>query len=556
MKFTLFTLLMLPVCLAAQLIISQLEFEGNHRLSSRELARVVVSREGEPYDPVAVQGDTRRIAEYYASRGHYNIEAFTPRVEPGNRRVRITFVVRELEPVLLDTLHISGTHAISESRLRPMIRADDVRSLDDTDALVRRIPQLYAELGWLFARCTLDSLGWENGQAAAWVRVEEGPACRPRQWRFEGNDVTRPATILRISQADRVETLTLPLLYRMEENLRRKDYIREVEVVPLDGQTVLFRLREDRMTHVSAALGYNNDDSGDDTLTGWVRLAFLNLFGADRDLRLDWHRLSHDRSSIEMAYHESGPLRWPVAADVRLFREEVDSTFIHTTFDTEVYVFTLTQRFGVYAGVDDYMPGSRRPKLIEKASYKKVGGVWSYNGEDNLGNPSSGDAVSIRSYWIYHREDGQGRGKTATEFDLAHYQPLGFDWVLALGLHGRGYDTSDISDYERFEMGGAASLRGFIENRFAGHRLGWGSLELRRLLGRDSRTFIFADYGAVEWADAEGEHRQIDLAGVGLGLRVMTRIGQFQLDYAVGHDSEGWGAPLDGFVHFGIETRL
>ena len=548
--------LLLPGLLAAQLVVSQVRFEGNKRFGSRELAHVVHTQPGEPYDPVTAQGDAKRLAQYYADRGYYHIEVLAPRAEPAADRVVITFVLRELEPVRLDTLNIAGARAISQSRLRELLRTDAVLTLDDTGDLVSRLPQLYADRGWLFASCTLDSLGWEDGRTAAWLRVDEGPQCRPTQWRFMGNGTTRKETILKISQADRVEVLTWALLQRMEENLRRKEYIREAEVIPLDGHTVLFRIVEDRMTHVAAVLGYSNDDAGDNTLTGWVQLAFLNLFGTDRSLELDWRRLYASRSSIQMTYHESGPARWPLAADLSLFREEVDSTYIHTTVDVEAYYYTLTQEFGLYAGVDDYMPGPRRPKLVQKASYKKLGAFWSYSGEDYLRNPRKGDAADIRSYWIYNRDDGDGNSKTATEFDLAHYQSLWGGWVLALALHGRGYSTDDIASYERFEMGGAGSLRGFVESRFAGHRLGWASLEMRYLLGRDSRAFTFADYGAVEWAADGQQHRQKDLIGVGVGLRVMTRLGQLQLDYAVGHDNTGWGDPMNGIVHFGIQTRL
>lgn len=556
MRTLLALMLLAPVLLAAQLTVSLVDFEGNKRFSDRELLRVVKTQPDTPLDPQTVQSDPQRIVEHYAAHGRYNVQALTPRIEPNGREARVTFVVEELEPVRIDSVSITGARAISERRLRELLRVDNVRTFDETGALVEAIPRLYADNGWLFAACTLDSIGHSDDQMTAWLRIEEGPACRPRNWRFEGAETTRHETILKISQADRVDMLTTPILLQIEENLRRKEYIRDAVVIPINGDTALLRIEEDRMTHISAVLGYSNDDNGDNTLTGWVNVAFLNLFGTDRALEIDWARATADRSAIEMKYHESGPLRWPVAGDLTLYREEIDSTYIHTTVEVEAYYYTLTQRFGVSAGVDDYLPGSRRPKLIEKASYKSFGAFWSYHGEDYQRNPRRGDAAEVRGKWIVNNEAGETKSKTATEFDLAHYQSLWGSWVMALALHGRGYDTHDIEDYERYEMGGAASLRGFIENRFAGSRLGWADVEMRYLLGRNSRAFLFFDYGAVEWSD-EGEMTRLkDLIGVGFGLRVMTRVGQFQLDYAVGKDNAGWGDPADGIVHFGIETRL
>jgi len=557
-RLLLLLLALFPMVLSAQsvpLIVANEDFLGNRRFTDRELAKLTLSEPDTPYDPATAREDARRIADHYAAAGDYTVRVQAPLVQmTTDNRVRLTYIIEERAPVVLDTLYISGARVISERRLREMLpRAN---SFADMDALVQRIPQLYADRGYLFAACSLDSLGWQGNQAAVWLRVEEGPLCRPQRFRFEGNTNTRPGTVLKIAQARRVDVLTLPLLRRMEENLGRKDYITEAEVIPLDAQTVLFRLKEGRQTTFYALLGYNNisDDDNANTLTGRVKLEFLNLFGTDRSLLLNWQRLTRYRSSIEFSYHESGPGDWPFAADLTLYREEVDSTYIQSTVDMEVYYYTLVQKVGIYAGVDDYMPGSRRPQTIEKASYKKIGGLWSWSGEDYLRNPTRGESADVLVYRVYNRKEGEANWKTATEFDLAHYQPLGLNFVLALALHGRGYSTTNVADYEQFEMGGATSLRGFYENLYAGYRLGWATAELRRLLGRDSRAYAFIDYGVVDWADDDGPPSRSDLFGVGLGLRVMTRIGQFQLDYAVKHDEIGWANPFDGIVHFGIQT--
>ena len=46
--------------------------------------------------------------------------------------------------------------------------------------------------------------------------------------------------------------------------------------------------------------------------------------------------------------------------------QEVDSTYIQSAVDVEVYYYTLYQKYGIYMGIEDIYPGSRRPKTVEK----------------------------------------------------------------------------------------------------------------------------------------------------------------------------------------------
>jgi hypothetical protein len=39
-------------------------------------------------------------------------------------------------------------------------------------------------------------------------------------------------------------------------------------------------------------------------------------------------------------------------------------------------------------------------------------------------------------------------------------------------------------------------------------------------------------------------------------LRIRTAIGMLGLDYAIGYDSKDWTNPMNGMLHFGIETKL
>ena len=113
-------------------------------------------------------------------------------------------------------------------------------------------------------------------------------------------------------------------------------------------------------------------------------------------------------------------------------------------------------------------------------------------------------------------------------------------------------ENKDLSNLEYFYLGGNANLRGFTENQFAGYLLIWSKLELRYLLSRKSRTFLFLDHGFVK----SNEYLYGMLFGFGLGLRIETRLGLLGIDYGLSYSEGVFRNPLDGIIHFGIETKL
>ena len=63
---------------------------------------------------------------------------------------------------------------------------------------------------------------------------------------------------------------------------------------------------------------------------------------------------------------------------------------------------------------------------------------------------------------------------------------------------------------------------------------------------------MFFDYGFVQNSDTTiGK-----LFSCGFGLRLKTRLGLIGIDYGIGYENGKFRNPLDGIVHFGLETKL
>src|SRR5690554_67326 len=559
-----FFLLLRVVSLMAatdDIIVSRIGFSGNESISDRELRGRILTRPNEIYNPQTAQEDCERIATFYQQRGFYNIRVNYPDTLPvGPWEVEVRFFIEEEEPYLIRDIHLSGNSYFSAERIAQLtgIYPSGSYSLDSVNSLLYQIVDLYASRGYLFARAELDSLVVrDDGGIAAFINIDEGRFGRFERFIYEGNKTTRDKTLLRISGLDQMELFSLYNLRQAEENVRRKEYIREFSIIPINHQTLLLQLEEDRMTRISGMLGYDSSQNvSGSRLTGFIDLKFLNLYGTDRELAFSWKQLRADRQSVEFRYHESGPFAFPVAGDFKLFRETVDSTYVKTTLDSEIYYYTLRNKYGIYLGSDDYFPGTRRPKVIEKSSHKKIGAFWYYNSEDYHLNPTKGMRLDIKHYYIMKRKEGDWVNKQATEIKWNNYFALSPRLILMSSLNGKQIQNRDLETYELYTLGGTGNLRGFREEQFSGHRIGWSNLELRYLLARKSRVFLFADYGVVQQQTENGIVTLNDLFGIGFGIRLDTRLGLIGVDYGVSHSNGEWLHPLDGMIHFGLEAGL
>ena len=552
MKFKFFLILFVFTAnlLLARLIIGEINFNGNSFIAGGELRKVIFSSSGSEYDQKTINDDVKKIVEYYAEQGYYHIKVAMPTLETSNpQNIRVDFHINEFSRLVIDSLQIKGNNYIGEDKIYANFQAG-VNNLNQLNNFIKRTAEFYTEQGFYFAKVKLDSVKKVENRLNAFITIDEGDYCEFDKFVFEGNKVTRDKTILQITGLDRQVKITPEIIEFARELLEQKQYIKSAVILPLNPSTLLIRIEETRMSLFSGIAGYNSREE-DKQLTGYLDLNFMNLFGTDRGVELHWQRLSEFSSYIEMSYHEPGLYAFPLSADFSIYREEVDSTYIESSFDAEVYYHNFKNKYGLYFAYDDIFPGTRRPKVIEKTNFTKIGVFWYYNNVKNRYNPRNSMDVRSKYYYIFNRVETESVRKQAVEISYSKYFPLSRALVAAVSLQTNLIENKQITEFELYDLGGFNNLRGFMEKRFQGYRVGWSNLELRYLLSKQSRVFIFSDYGYVK----NNTYTYGKLFSAGFGLRLETRLGLLGIDYGVKYFNE-WDNPLDGVIHFGLETGL
>jgi len=537
---------------ADELIVDEVHFSGNILFSETELSRIVATQPGDKFVQKSLNGDVKRLAGFYSSKGHYNVKIFSPEISTSNSNlIGVTFVVEEGTELKIVETVLTGNRYISREKIEETVELSNLR-LGEVPNLLQSIVDFYSQNGFFFATAKLDSLAQNEAGYSLQLEIAEGDFCEFDDVRFNGNKVTTENSLLKISQLRNMQKITPRLLESAEENIRRKSYINDCHIFPVNASQLLIEVDEGRMNHFSGILGYDNNQDADNRITGFLNLEFLNLYGSDRNLALNWQKLQANSSSIELKYHESGFDNIPISGDISLYREEADSTYINSKIELNIYFYNLFQKYGLYYALESYYPGSRRPKLIETSTYHKIGGFWQYDDTDYYLNPRKGSFISLKYYYIIDQKKGVDTDKQAVETSVKRYWPLNNRIVGFTGFNASYVENKNLQDYENFDLGGSKNLRGFMEKQFYGHQILWTNLELRYLVSQKSRFFLFSDYGFAE----NDVYRYGKLFGFGGGMRLETKIGLLGIDYGFGYANGEWRNPMDGIIHFGLEANL
>ncbi len=530
----------------------ELEFKGNQALNTAEIKAVMISYQGMEYDQQTILEDVGRIAELYQRKGYYLAKVMLPEAIPlSQTEIRVIITIDEGSDLPVGEVVFTGNYYITTEKLQTNLKAQ-LLFLRDLPGYRRELVDFYNENSFYFAQIEIENITLnQQGSVDLVLKISEGAYCRFKHSLIRGNLVTRSKTILQLSRLNNREILTPLQIKQAERNLLARPYIKSCQILPLNSSTLLYDIEEGNMTAFSGLIGYDNGRNSEGRFTGYIDVNFENLWGTDRSVGFFWENRQEQHSAIELNYHESG-WDYPLGADINLYREEMDSTWIEVSYELEFYWFDLFNRAGIYLERQNIYAGSRRPVIIDETEFDKAGVFRNYSTLDHPRNPQSGYAYSLKYYYIWSRTSEQHSGRQAAEMQYQKIFPLTGRWLLSSGLNYKVIENLGLTEFDKFEAGGANSIRGFLEKQFSGYRVGWLNLEFRYILNKEARLSLNADLGNIENMKTGNE----TIYSVGCGLRTTTPLGQLSLDFAVPNATHGFKNPLEGILHFGLETRF
>jgi outer membrane protein assembly factor BamA len=408
----------------------------------------------------------------------------------------------------------------------------------------------YAALG--VAAWDLDSAGLELGLSGSL-----GPRVTISGVRIEGLKNTRPS----FAEQSRGHLVGLPYNPAAAEAARRRleqlGVFRSVQFTGIEGEAdgararLLYRVEEPRFNRFEGAFGVQ----GEHETVGLAHLEVGNLLGTGRAIGLDWESRGRGITSFGARYAEPLLLGAPLKLEVALEQNVQASEYIRTRFGGKLrYALTAAER--VEAGYEEQLVVQDQTEVQQSNARSTVLAMERGTLDDALA-PRRGSRLRISAAEIFVEErlrplaHRSSRG-SAVEVSGEWHRPLTAASGVALEISSASRFSSDrvLHSYDRYPLGGAASLRGYDEEAFRVDRYALSRLEWRWFMGPSGqRVFLFWDHAWMQTREplADGGDRMSTLErdGFGFGLRVEAAGSLAGIDYGL---SPGL-SPLEGRIH-------
>ena len=188
----------LIVSVEERLLLADVAVEGVSRLSERTVKDRVDLLVGRPIDPAAVSRIVQRIDSLYESSGYYLARVTADTTMVGERGT-LTFRIDEGRRLAVSGIEIEGNERLGAKRVasamktRPegfwWFRSGEFDEDEFATDLGARIPQLYADEGFIDFQILRDTLivDREQGKALVQIAVDEGERYRVGDFEVTGN---------------------------------------------------------------------------------------------------------------------------------------------------------------------------------------------------------------------------------------------------------------------------------------------------------------------------------------------------------------------------------
>lgn len=563
-------------------IVRDIDIRGDASLGSRRILQGLGMHTGKrlPRDFPDPQVESLLQSAYREGYFRFRVDSLRTDWNADSTSVRLTVWVDEGRRFQTESITLKGPDSLLNRILLAGMQTRSGRTFDP--AVLRE--DIESSLDYLenqalpLSRIAVDSVNVFPADAHTGIGLalllDTGPRVRYGSIRARGNTLTRESVIVRETRLRSGAPYDQADIRRARENLIRLNFFDQVappEIRFVDNEAyVTFLVTEGRANTFEGVVGYVPAETEEEKgyFTGRLDLSFRNLFGTGRLLKVYWEKKDRLSQSMILGAEEPWLFGRPVFAGGRFAQEIRDSTYIERNW-------RLTVRWVPWSTLSLSVEGGQRSILPDSLSSARLGlartRTWVLSGRidfDNLNDP-----VNPRKGVHYHTLVTTGRKQfigpdfladqigwkdvrrtRQIEVDAEFFIPLFRNQVLYTGLHGvevkSGEPATPVT--EQIRIGGATTLRGYVEDVFRGDLAAWFNFEYRYLLGRRSRAFLFLDGGMIQRREQEAGLIRQDKFGYGFGIRLETRLGLMGVDYGLG---EGDGL-MQGKIHVGVTSSF
>ena len=555
-------------------VIKKVLFKGDFNLAAKDLLTASKIVPNQRYYKQLIPQAVNKIENYFTSKGYLfsRVDSVQTIFTNDSSAVNIVFWINSGRQTLW------GAISINSDSLNPEYYKKYTQELQKSnysemqlEAAIDQMLEAAADSGYPFAEADVGDIVLrkeeKNNYADINIHIHENHKTYLSNILFEGNKNTKDYVMLRELGLEKGAVYSKKELDKALNVLRKLTILRSVEPPQLykaegDSVDVLIKVEEGNSTNFDGVIGYMPANPADENskgyFTGTVDISFNNLFGTARAFSVNWKKADTLSEEFHVRYLEPWIFGWPVNLSLGLDRTVRDTLYIEWNYNFNLYMrllkdLTLFTEVRQRSVTPDSAASYHNRLTSNDITDLQIG--LQYDTRDYRLNPMAG--LFYKASFTYGLKKIKGPAYIIEEDDLQTINELQsyemiFEWyqniwknqVIALKLTGLHISGSNIQMSDYFWFGGFKTIRGYRENQFFGDMVAWTNIEYRFLVGRNSRIFLFNDWGYYDNPQTEGTV----LTGYGMGIRFETGLGILEVAYGLGKKDSF----SEGKIHFGI----
>ena len=468
----------------SKVLIKNIIFEGNKAYTSAKLKKLMSTSEKSIFSLVTSAGDLNRedlnqdivkLLSFYHNNGFIQAKVGEPQIDTRESWTDITIKIDEGPQFKVGKVEITGDLVFPQEKLIEKIKIGKEkyynRQVLQSDILA--LTDIYSDEGYAYADI-VPSIDQDRDKMAVNINfiINKGKQVYFEEIIIGGNTKTRDRVIRRELLVYEQELYSGAKLKKSMRNLHRLDYFGDIKVNTSKGSSDdKMLLNIDVTEKPTGAFSFGAGYSSVEKVFGMASISQGNLFGKGQVLSLKT-QLGSVTNKYTLSFTEPWLFDMPLSAGFDLYSWEYDydtyskdSKGAGIRFGYPVYDFT--KLYLNYAFDDAVIKNIQidAPDAIKEMEGNSVSSsittALKYDSRDKVFNPTEGAEHTIS---IQYAGLGGDIGFTRCIAETGWYIPL-FKGTVGL-IHAKtGYISQNsgqkLPSYERFNLGGINSLRGF-----------------------------------------------------------------------------------------------
>ncbi|MFC1561585.1 outer membrane protein assembly factor [candidate division KSB1 bacterium] len=560
---------------AQEYYVESVSVKGNSYFSSNRLLSMLEMKASDLYDIEILSQDMKAVLDIYRVNGFYFAEIDTVlmnSVEEGKRFELIIHVNEGLQ-FLFGSFDVAPGSVLSAGDFNSFLpKRGTVFTHEALEQSLGELVDEYEDRGYPYVIIEVSDMTYRYNEERNVVDVNVHLKIRnDRKVTIDslvvkGNEYTRSEVIIRESRLKPGDTYKKAFFEKAQEYVQNLAYIDETAEPALytfdrTRSLVQLSVRENKANSLNGIVGYipgNVNKNG--YYIGAFHVNLGNILGTGRIFQASWDKQDETSQQLNAYYEEPWVAGFPVNMFGMFEQSLQDSSYIKRslllgiTFDLNSNIkselsFGIERVFADEQAARDFVVTSSGGRFFTI-------GV-SYRNMDYRINPRRGIYYSTRI-----TEQTRKLHDVASDSGLRDFKDRKINMLieaaapvtrsLVVFTKGAWNQTSnsqrDVPVTQQWYLGGATSLRGYREKQFLASRVSWYNLELRYLINRYSRLFLFQDGGFFQ-NDGEQVNQKF---GYGFGMRIRSRLGLIGFDIGLGENDNFSSAKL----HVHLENRF